>query len=352
MPDYFETGFSVREPMWHGKGNILEDHPADWDEARKLAGLTWEPMAIPVYTRTLLAPGEERPEGTIVLNEDPLGTDAMVPADGFQAVARDDTGAVLGVPTDNYQVIGNGQMGELLEAIVDQGADVKFETAGSADGGKQVWAMVRLDEPFQPSGDDSMTYPFFTLLNNHGGGGACKALPTMIRVVCRNTFQAADELGDRTGFNVVINHVGDVEARIEAAKLMLARAREAAFSWAAEADDLVHQLVSPQALGVFLEEFIPTPEGALERTVASRAERRAQVRRLWEQSPTAADLPDSAYKLVQVAGEYLDHLRPSRDKSPTPYLKRTMLSPDVPLKARVIELARDVAAEHPLVPTG
>lgn len=49
MTHYFESGFSVRTPMWHGLGNVLIDYPGSWDEARHPAGLDWEPIKVPTY---------------------------------------------------------------------------------------------------------------------------------------------------------------------------------------------------------------------------------------------------------------------------------------------------------------
>ena len=49
MPANVESMFSVRQMPWHREGTILEDYPGDWDEARKLAGLDWDPIATEVY---------------------------------------------------------------------------------------------------------------------------------------------------------------------------------------------------------------------------------------------------------------------------------------------------------------
>ena len=51
MPAYFETGFSVRQPMWHGQGTVLDDYPTDWADARAKAGLLWEPTEAPSWVR-------------------------------------------------------------------------------------------------------------------------------------------------------------------------------------------------------------------------------------------------------------------------------------------------------------
>jgi hypothetical protein len=44
-----ESMFSVRQMPWHREGTILADYPGDWAEARRLAGLDWDPVTTEVY---------------------------------------------------------------------------------------------------------------------------------------------------------------------------------------------------------------------------------------------------------------------------------------------------------------
>ena len=52
MPANVESMFSVRQMPWHREGTILADYPGTWDEARKLAGLDWDPITTEVYAVT------------------------------------------------------------------------------------------------------------------------------------------------------------------------------------------------------------------------------------------------------------------------------------------------------------
>src|SRR5690242_7052223 len=49
MPANVESMFSVRQLPWHREGVVLPDYPGSWVEARKLAGLDWEPVTTAVY---------------------------------------------------------------------------------------------------------------------------------------------------------------------------------------------------------------------------------------------------------------------------------------------------------------
>lgn len=372
MPAYFDTGFSVRQPMWHRQGTVLEDYPTDWNDARAKAGLLWEPTYADLFVQQV-APAVCRhcaeatthalgcpfgvatgvlkqhigPEGSVIVRYLP---DERVlvhtPTAGHQAIVRDDTWAVLATPTDSYKLIQHSQMGDLLDAYTASwrkaGAEVKFETAGSVRGGGMVWALVWLDEPYTVPGDTSPTYPFAALLNAHDGSAACKLLPTQVRIVCWNTWKAAEAEGDRHGHQVVLRHSGDVEARLEDAKASLAGMRDEAKEWEVLATDLAGININDAVVTTFLDEFIPVPENASERTRQGRLDRQAMFRGLLAESPTCAPLPDTAYKLVQAAGEYLDHLRPYRSQDT--YLARTMFSSE-PIKGGVVKLVRSLAHE-------
>lgn len=385
MPAYFDTGFSVRQPMWHRQGTILEDYPTDWADARAKAGLLWEPtyadlfvqQVVPALCILCLADlgSAHTPECTAVAHDimanpprvvaeqcTPLGgvpvrsvRDAAdhvtgllvhVPASGHQAIVRDDTWATLATPTDSFKLIQHSQMGELLDAYTESwrkaGAEVKFETAGSVRGGAMVWALVWLDEPYTVQGDTSPTYPFAALLNAHDGSAACKLLPTQVRIVCWNTWKAAEAEGERTGNQLVLRHSGNVDARLEAAKASLGTMRDEAKAWELLANDLAGINVNDDVVRTFLDEFIPIPEGATERTRNDRESRRSLFRGLLAESPTCADLAPSAYQLVQAAGEYLDHLRPFRSQDT--YLARTMFSNE-PIKGGAVKLVRQLARE-------
>lgn len=353
MPAYFDCGFSVRQPMWHGEGTVLEDYPADWDAARLAAGLMWEPKAETVYTQRLLTIAQadaliaDGHEVHCVDQQSFSNPDAkyhyMVADSRFQAITRDDNSHVLGMPTKGFKAVTHAQMGDVIEGVLESDSKVLFETAGSCKGGAQVWALARLDEPYQIGGDDSPIYPFLSFLNGHDGSAACKLVVTDIRVVCWNTWNAAAEQGERHGAQYVFRHTGDIAQHIEDAKAALKAVREASKATRALFEQLAKIPVNEDQVKTFTQLFIASPADNGEfvsKIVANNiAKARATFTKLHDESVTTEHIRGTAYGLVQAATEYLDHVR--RFNSRDTYLGRTLLRPE-PLKARALELVRGV----------
>lgn len=324
----FDSGFFVRKPAWHGDGLVLDRPPVDWAEARTLAGLDWEPVQEPIYARAIGFDADGNP------------AEGFAEVEGFSRIARSDTGATLAVPTSSFSIISNGELGDIVEAVLDE-PGMAYDTAGVLAGGRKVWALVKLDEPYQIPGDPSLTFPYGAIVNHHDGHGACQVLRTTVRIVCANTFGAAEADAENHGARFVFRHTANWRDRVEEAKTAVAGIRMEAAAWRAIATDLALLPVTPRQVEVFLGDFIPMPPKGIvsERVVANVEEARAAFRGLLA-SPTCAGINETAYGLVQAAGEYLDHVRGARNNETV--LGRQLLKPE-PLKTRAVTLAREVA---------
>lgn len=370
MPAYFDTGFSVREPMWHGQGLVLDEYPTDWFDARSKAGLTWEPEERPAFNlrptsafRACLTCGS----GLGAMHEDdctdvdtttvelvdcvPLGAaiadvGVFVPIPDHKLIVRNDNQLVLGVTSDQFSAIyhagqNRASMEQILDAFTENGA--KFETAGSCREGRQVWALLYLDEPYTVPGDDSEHLPFVALLNNHDGTGACKLTKTQVRVVCWNTFQMASAEGDRTGLQFSFRHTGDVASRIDEAKAALAGLRDESKQYVELAQEMMKLNVDDVHVKAFLSEFLPSPsengEVVSDRVEANVDRARKLFRSIYFDSVTTESVRGTAWGLVQASTEYLDHARAYR--TPDSYLGRSILRPE-PAKAKAVALVRRI----------
>jgi phage/plasmid-like protein (TIGR03299 family) len=319
-----ESMFSVREMPWHREGLVLDQHPKTWAEARQCAGLIWDPVTEPVYQL----------DG---ISED--GQPVYEPIAGWQRIARSDTSATLWINRDSYAVIDHGEMGEIVEAVLTQ-PNVQWETAGVLDEGRSVWCLALLDEPITLPGDDSPTLPYLAITNRHGQPGGCTLRATAVRIVCANTFRAAELEGDRTGTTFSFIHKPGWRNRVAQAREAVTGARQEMRAYEALATELLGIPVSSRQRELFVTEFIPMPPtGLVTDRVAHNVEDARDALRAIFVSETTAPVARTAYGLVQAAGEYLDHVR--RSHSWETKLNRTLIRPE-PLKAKALKLAREV----------
>jgi phage/plasmid-like protein (TIGR03299 family) len=326
MPADVESMFSVRAMPWHRQGVVPQEYPGSWAQARALAGLDWDPVTEAVYE---------------LRGVDEDGRALYQPIEGWKRIARSDNGATLWLSRDSYTIIDHKEMGEIVEAVLDQ-ANVEWETGGLLDDGRAVWCLARLNEPIELPGDTGITLPYMALTNRHGVPGACVLRATAVRIVCANTFRAAELEGERTGATFAFAHRANWRTRIDEATQAVTGTRREMRAWRQLAESLLDIRVTAGQRELFVTEFVPMPPDGLvsDRVVRNVEAARAAMRDILASQTTVA-VADTAYGLVQAAGEYLDHVR--RARSWETRLGRTLIRPE-PLKARALTLVREITS--------
>src|SRR4249919_1935881 len=121
MPAEFETGMFVRQPAWHGEGNVIGYWPGSWALACKEAGIDWDVEAWPVY-----AGGT--PISAVHDGEEIQFTMGSRSVEGWQAIIRNDNHQVLDVVPPTYEPLTNAEFGEVIETVVELlGAEMRVE---------------------------------------------------------------------------------------------------------------------------------------------------------------------------------------------------------------------------------
>lgn len=232
MAALIDTMMYVREKPWHGQGTMVAEAPNSKD-ALRLAGLDWtvEQKEIQVVGSTQIG--------------------------GFKANVRSKDGAVLGVVSDRYKVVNNVDAFAFTDGLI--GGDVRYETAGSLQGGRRVWMLAKM--PTQKVLDDDVE-PYLCFTNCHDGTGAIRACMTPIRVVCNNTLNLALKGAKRQWSTA---HVGNIDAKMEEARLCLEMAERYMLELDAEALRLANVTVTDEALNKLLDELFPVNENDTER---------------------------------------------------------------------------------------
>jgi phage/plasmid-like protein (TIGR03299 family) len=313
MSDYFESGFCVREPSWHGKELLLAEgqRPQSWEEGRKLAGLEWDWEVDDLYQREVLV-------------KDGGPVEEFTAVSGFQIITRSDNHEVLHAAKQSYKIITIKEMGEIAHAVTDL-TQLPMETMGSVRGGKSVYGLAVLGPDRWIGKDPSATRPYLGVVNHADGTGACRAYPTSIRIVCANTLGAADAVANTENTVAVFRHAGDWRDHIEAAREAVFGARKAFDKWTEIAEQLQEIYISETQAEQFVRTFIPEPantEFATERVMKNINRERTKLRGALN-SVTSDGIQETAYWLVQAGAEYLDHLRPYKGQDS--YVSRTLI---------------------------
>jgi len=353
MSAQIEKMMSVRLMPWHADPNttILDEYPGSWAEARKPAGLEWEPVEQDVYrvqgNTEIQVPDLEffgmSDEGEPLFRIKETKT-VMVPevekSSSFKHIVRSDNGNVLSVNANGYTLINHTEMGEIVEAVLGL-ENVKWETAGSLNGGRTVWCLAMLDEPIILPGDDTATYPYMAITNHHDGKGSCALRATAVRIVCANTVRAAEMEGERTGATFAFRHTTKWRDRIEEAREAVRGVRKEMVAYRELATELMGIPFTTGQRELFIREFIPMPPAGLatERVMSNVEEARTKFRKLFD-SPTTQGVAHTAYGAVQAAVEYLDHVRTARTWETR--LNRCIIKPE-PLKAKALKMVREIA---------
>lgn len=219
---------------WHRLGVPIH-HDASPQEMLVEAGLDWT-----VSKRPTRAPR------TLPVGSGEWDWSSAILVDDFFALVRDSDNKVLGpcgkdyVPTQNYQAF------EFFKKFCESG-QMRMETAGSLQGGTQVWVLAKLLMTFTlPGGDEVRGYLLFN--SPHVWGKSLTIKFVTIRVVCANTLaMAMGESKYGKGFRAPHVRAFDSEVAKEA-ELSLGIATELFSEFEATAKKLAATKVDPEVV--------------------------------------------------------------------------------------------------------
>lgn len=273
-----ETMMYVREKPWHGLGTMVKEAPTSAD-ALRLAGLNWR-----VEPKPLQVCGGRK-------------------VDGYKANVRSTDGAVLGVVSDRYKICQNVDAFDFTDNLI--GGEVRYETAGSLQGGKKIWLLAKLPNT-SLLGDAIEPYLCFT--NSHDGSGAIRVCMTPIRVVCNNTLNLALSGAKRTW---AARHTGNVELKLAEARECLTLADNYMAELNSAADKLVNTTVTDEQIQQILSELFPLKEDASDREKNNvKALKNEFMVCYW--MPDIAQFRGTAWGAVNAMSDMVGHNAPKR----------------------------------------
>lgn len=307
---------------WHGLGEQVSDALTP-EEMMQAAGLNWTVSRRSIFTTQ--TPGDiQAVEGTLKTNE-------------WGLLVRDSDNKILGPCGKNYVPMQNSEVFQFFDKFVKAG-HMKMETAGSLDGGRQVWGLAAINQGFcLPGGDEVNGY---LLLNQpHVWGKSLTIMFTPIRVVCNNTLtQALGQAGQRFTMPHIRQFDQDVIQKAETA-LGLANHQLDAFKVTAEFLARVsyqEKQVTKYIATLFNPDLLPADE--ITRDQLSRSA--DEVYNCIHTQPGAAMSEGSWWSALNAVTYYVDH-KAGRNRDAA--LNSAWFGPRAALKRKALDLAVEFA---------
>lgn len=275
-----ETMFYTREKPWHGLGVQVHDAPTS-ENALWLAGLDWKVVQKDIYT-----------EGRV-----------QIP--GYKANVRNTDGRVLGVVTDRYKVVQNEEAFSFTDELLGKG--VRYETAGSLQGGRKVWLLARLPKEYIITGERISPYLVFS--NTHDGSGAVRVAVTPVRVVCNNTLNLALSSAKRSWSMI---HTGDIKGKIQEAADTLFRAEDYMEKLGKEIEKLREIKVTDQQVKEYIEILLPMEKEPTPIQRKNIARLRDGIAQRYYDAPDLQGVGENAYRFINAVSDFATHSTPLR----------------------------------------
>lgn len=281
---------SARTDAWHRLGTTLPD-TFTAEQAMETAHLGgWNVRKSPLHTtiegQTLEVPGA-------------YATVRTHPKTGQPDV--------LGYVGAQWQPVQNEELCDFLDVLVDE-SGAHFETAGSLRDGKNVFITMKLPQTMTIAGTDNLDL-YIAGLNSHDGTGSLQAIVSPVRIVCANT-QAAALRAAKSKF--VIRHTSGVTNKIEEARQALRLTWNYLEEFQAEAEKMIDATLREVDFVNKARRLFPLESGAGKRAKENNDALIAELRRLYTEADTNANIRGSRWAGYQTVVEYLDHYAPIR----------------------------------------
>ena len=305
---------------WHGLGTVLDEDAVDSATAIEAAGLNWS-----LYKNDL---------STV----DADGNKIEVPNN--YAIVRGDTNAVLGVVGKNYKIFENAQAFKFFDDVIGDKLAV-YETAGALHGGKLVWILAKLPKTIRAAGSDDISDSYVLLATSHDGSKSVTMMPTLVRVVCNNTYTlAVSEYSINTG--IKIRHSGSMEDKLSVAQERLKIVNTKLDDYQEKVDLLAGKNITSAQLDKYIEVLFPHNEKAKHNTRTENM--RQNVYNNFEDREIQKT-DGTWWKALNAVTYYVDHQRSTKGTDDTARDHNRMISVLMTSGASKKRKAMDLALE-------
>lgn len=212
----------------------------------------------------------------------------------------------LGVVGNVYDPIANESTAEFIQSLVDEfGANL--ETAGSLDEGRDVFITMKLPHTMEVlgvNGHVDKTEYYLAALNNHTGKTSFRVILTPIRIVCRNTQQAALSAA-KTSWKV--RHTSAAIGKVQEAREKLGLVWASVGALDEEFKRLAEIPMEYREAKEFTERLVDLKKVDPDSAAATRRRNAAgSILDLFANSPTITPIAGTKYAMYNAVTEYVD----------------------------------------------
>lgn len=202
-------------------------------------------------------------------------------------------------------MIQNTEAFAFTDSLLGEG--VRYETAGSLQGGRKVWLLAHMPHEYIISGERISPYLLFS--NTHDGSGAVKIALTPIRVVCNNTLNLALSAAKRSWSML---HIGDIRGKITEAGDTLFRAESYMDELGKEFETLRMKKLTDKKVMEYIEVLLPAEEGSTPQQARNMKKLQEDMRLRYFEAPDLQDVGRNVYRFINAVSDFATHAQPLR----------------------------------------
>lgn len=294
MPANVEYMFSVQQVPWHKIGAVINEC-VNSDEAIKVAHLDWQVEKCPIFMQRGDGSYEEIPRQFVTRRTD-----------------RDGISSILGHVGGTYTPLQNSEAFAFADSLIGSKQAV-YETAGSLDGGRIVWMLMKIPGDIIIPGTPDVVEKYIFVSSGHDGKWMLYAGVTPVRIVCQNTLQIGMSQAYRM---LTIKHTSKMQDQMAQARQLLGIADKYYETFEELSAHLASVKMTDEQVKTFLENMYPILDGMTERVKDKNFEKQNVVRDIYRSHYTC-NLPGiegTAWSLLNAAIFFSDWERPHGDK--------------------------------------
>ena len=269
---------------------------------------------------------------------------------GFLRSVRADTGTTIGVGmTERYKPVQPREAFDWMDGLMKDGV-MKYASAGVLNGGKQIWVLGLIPN----EGNEVDNFRKYVLwLDDFTAAHSLLWFPCFTRVECENTANAAKGEREKNKFRG-IRHMGDMDAKLNAARSAIIESEAAFQRYNADCRKLLETRFTRDQAVDFIEELFPVPkdENGKPKTGRSNSIRERKVEAIRNgmkaECNRGPDMVGTFYQLYNAVTFAVDHgnvlsFKGKNDKRKTNRWISLMTGTGADLKAKALEIALAIA---------